>query len=52
MKRNDLLLTLLVMVIWGFNFSMIKTSVSEINPLLITAARFAMAITQIGRAHV
>jgi O-acetylserine/cysteine efflux transporter len=45
MKRDDLLLTILVMAIWGFNFSMIKMSVSEIDPLLITAARFGLAIT-------
>ncbi|GAK84902.1 metabolite transporter (DMT) superfamily [Vibrio ponticus] len=43
MQLRDLLLAVLVMVIWGFNFSMIKLGVSEVNPLVATAARFALA---------
>ncbi|MCK6264228.1 EamA family transporter [Vibrio sp. ZSDE26] len=43
MKRTDLLLSITVMVIWGFNFSMIKLGVSDVNPLVSTAARFAIA---------
>lgn len=43
MQRNDLLITILVMIIWGFNFVMIKLAVSEVNPLLMTAARFTLA---------
>jgi O-acetylserine/cysteine efflux transporter len=31
------------MIIWGFNFVMIKLAVSEVNPLLMTAARFTLA---------
>ncbi|WP_172566041.1 EamA family transporter [Vibrio navarrensis] len=44
MKREDLLLAVAVMAIWGFNFSMIKLGVSEVHPLLATAARFALAV--------
>jgi len=44
MKRNDLLLAVLVMAIWGFNFSMIKMGVTNVHPLLATAARFALAV--------
>ncbi|CAG9296599.1 EamA family transporter [Celerinatantimonas diazotrophica] len=43
MQKRDLFLTLLVMAIWGFNFSMIKLGVSEIDPLVIAAARFFFA---------
>lgn len=44
MKRNDLLLAIAVMAIWGFNFSMIKMGVTNVHPLLATAARFALAV--------
>ncbi|MEL0629536.1 EamA family transporter [Psychromonas aquatilis] len=43
MKRNDLILGVLVMVVWGLNFSVIKLGVNEINPLLLTALRFTLA---------
>lgn len=43
MKGRDLLLIILVMAIWGFNFSMIKLGVSDMDPLLIAAARFFCA---------
>lgn len=43
MKGRDLLLIILVMAIWGFNFSMIKLGVTEMDPLLIAAARFFCA---------
>ncbi|EKO3507608.1 EamA family transporter [Vibrio fluvialis] len=43
MQGRDLLLILSVMAIWGFNFSMIKLGVSEMDPLLIAAARFFCA---------
>ncbi|MGY5537514.1 EamA family transporter [Vibrio brasiliensis] len=45
MKRNDLLLAIAVMAIWGFNFSIIKMGVTNVHPLLATAARFALAVT-------
>ncbi|MGF1739928.1 EamA family transporter [Vibrio profundum] len=43
MSRKDFLLTLLVMTIWGVNFSMIKLTASEVDPLLVTAIRFMLA---------
>ncbi|CCO48619.1 putative Permease of the drug/metabolite transporter (DMT) superfamily [Vibrio nigripulchritudo SOn1] len=44
MKKNDLLLATLVMAIWGFNFSMIKMGITDVHPLLATAARFTLAV--------
>ncbi len=44
MIRNDLFLAVLVMAIWGFNFSMIKLGITEVHPLLATAARFTLAV--------
>ncbi len=44
MIRNDLFLAVLVMAIWGFNFSMIKMGITEVHPLLATAARFSLAV--------
>ncbi len=44
MKRDDLILAIFVMAIWGFNFSMIKLGVTAVHPLLATAARFALAV--------
>lgn len=44
MKKNDLILGILVMIVWGLNFSVIKLGVSEIDPLLLTALRFTLAI--------
>ncbi|MCC4265255.1 EamA family transporter [Oceanimonas baumannii] len=43
MNPKDLGLVVLVMAIWGINFSMIKLGVSELDPLLIAAARFLFA---------
>ncbi|WP_070965415.1 EamA family transporter [Vibrio sonorensis] len=44
MKKKDLLLALIVTFIWGFNFTMIKLAVTEVNPLIMTAARFSLAV--------
>lgn len=44
MTRNDLLLAIFVMAIWGFNFSMIKMGITDVHPLLATAARFTLAV--------
>ncbi|UPQ89051.1 EamA family transporter [Vibrio sinaloensis] len=44
MIRNDLFLAVFVMAIWGFNFSMIKMGITEVHPLLATAARFSLAV--------
>ena len=43
MKKNDLILGILIMVVWGLNFSVIKLGVNEIDPLLLTALRFTLA---------
>ncbi len=44
MSRKDLLLVMFVMIIWGVNFSMIKLGLTEVNPLILTAIRFALAV--------
>lgn len=44
MIRSDLFLAIFVMAIWGFNFSMIKMGITEVHPLLATAARFTLAV--------
>lgn len=44
MKKNDLILAVFVMAIWGFNFSMIKMGITNVHPLIATAARFAFAV--------
>lgn len=40
MKRNDLLLGLLVTLLWGANFSVIKLGLATVDPFLLTALRF------------
>jgi len=42
MKKSDLILGIIVMVVWGLNFSVIKLGVNEIDPLLLTALRFSL----------
>jgi drug/metabolite transporter (DMT)-like permease len=44
MNNRDLLLGIFVMIIWGLNFSVIKLGVNEIDPLLLTALRFTLAV--------
>lgn len=43
MSGRDLTLVVFVMAIWGFNYTMIKLGVSEVNPMLIAAGRFFCA---------
>jgi len=43
MAFSDLLQTLLVVVIWGFNFVVIKWGVSDVPPLFLGALRFSLA---------
>lgn len=43
MKIRDILLALLVVAIWGFNFVVIKVGVTEVPPLLLTGFRFLLA---------
>jgi drug/metabolite transporter (DMT)-like permease len=40
MALRDLITGILVMALWGINFSVIKLGVSEIDPLLMTGLRF------------
>ncbi len=43
MKPLDILLALLVVLIWGFNFVVIKLGLQGLPPILFTALRFACA---------
>lgn len=43
MRLNDLLLGISVMCLWGFNFSVIKLGVDQIDPVLLVAFRFTLA---------
>lgn len=42
MPLKDVFLTLLVVIIWGVNFSFIKIGLEELPPFLFSAARFAI----------
>lgn len=44
MKKLDLCLLTALMVLWGFNFSVIKLGVNSIDPLVLTALRFSFAV--------
>lgn len=43
MKKFDLLIGVAIMCLWGFNFSVIKLGVSNLDPLVLTALRFFFA---------
>ncbi|MCU1724947.1 EamA family transporter [Pseudomonas sp. 5P_5.1_Bac1] len=43
MQRKHLLLAVLVTAVWGFNFPITKLGLAHIDPLLLTAIRFALA---------
>lgn len=43
MSNRDLLVAILVMAVWGLNFSVIKLGVGEADPVLVTALRFTFA---------
>lgn len=43
MRPTDLYLALLVVLVWGVNFAVIKTGVAEVPPLLLGALRFILA---------
>jgi len=43
MRARDLALALLVVIVWGVNFAVIKTGVAEVPPLLLGALRFVLA---------
>lgn len=44
MKTKDWILGVLIMLLWGLNFSVIKLGADQINPILLTALRFSFAI--------
>jgi O-acetylserine/cysteine efflux transporter len=44
MKLRDLGLLFSLMVLWGFNFSVIKLGVNNIDPLILTTLRFTFAV--------
>lgn len=44
MKRFDVVLLVLLMALWGLNFSVIKLGVNHIDPLILTAMRFFCAV--------
>ncbi|MCZ2723472.1 EamA family transporter [Marinomonas sp. 15G1-11] len=44
MKRFDVVLLVLLMALWGLNFSVIKLGVNNIDPLVLTAMRFFFAV--------
>lgn len=43
MPLRDILLALIVVFLWGFNFVVVKLGVEDIPPLLLTSLRFALA---------
>ncbi|AJQ92531.1 EamA family transporter [Gynuella sunshinyii] len=43
MKKLDVFLLVALMALWGLNFSVIKLGVNHVEPLLLTAMRFAFA---------
>ncbi len=43
MSLGQLLLALMVVAIWGFNFVVIKLGVADVPPLFLTSARFVLA---------
>lgn len=44
MSKLDLLILSALMALWGFNFSIIKLGVNNLDPLVLTALRFAFAV--------
>ncbi|MBM6550854.1 EamA family transporter [Marinomonas ostreistagni] len=44
MNQKDSLLLVLLMALWGFNFSVIKLGVNNMDPFLLTALRFTLAV--------
>ncbi len=44
MKRRDLILALLVVMLWGGNFTVIKLGLSGVPPMLLAALRYVFAV--------
>lgn len=47
MKKKDLLLALLVVIVWGANFTVIKLGLSGVPPMLLAAMRYLCVIPAI-----
>ena len=43
MKRRDLILALLVVIVWGANFTVIKLGLAGLPPMLLVALRYTFA---------
>jgi O-acetylserine/cysteine efflux transporter len=58
MKTEDVLLTVMVMVLWGLNFVVAKIGLEELPPMLLVGLRFAMVaalligLVPIPRGHI
>ncbi|HKM38700.1 MAG TPA: EamA family transporter [bacterium] len=44
MKKRDLILALLVVIIWGANFTVIKLGLAGISSMLLVALRFTFTV--------
>ena len=42
MKRKDFLLAILVVVVWGANFTVIKLGLNGVPPMLLVTLRFTL----------
>ena len=43
MKKRDLMLALLVVIVWGANFTVIKLGLAGLPPMLLVALRYTFA---------
>ncbi len=44
MTAKDICISLILMCLWGFNFSAIKLGAMQVDPILLTAMRFTFAV--------
>ena len=44
MSKKDILISVALMCLWGFNFSAIKLGAEQTDPILLTALRFGFAV--------
>jgi O-acetylserine/cysteine efflux transporter len=44
MTTKDIFISLALMALWGFNFSVIKLGAMQVDPILLTALRFTFAV--------
>ncbi|WP_033130155.1 EamA family transporter, partial [Aeromonas aquatica] len=43
MRSKDYILCILIMAIWGLNFSVVKLGLNTLDPMLLTGLRFTLA---------